>query len=133
MAKEIPENLRFPMPGKPTRTEIPGPKLDRPSREQYKQGLNEIFSGSIGDGLELDMRAETALTNIGINTIGELVQNTKTYLREITAEPSINELAIVRDELLDDVRKNSILMVKDLFPEIQYGENIKIAKNQIYF
>ena len=63
--------------------EIPGPKLDRPSREQYKQGLNEIFSGSIGDGLELDMRAETALTNIGINTIGELVQYTKTYLREI--------------------------------------------------
>ncbi|MBU0460287.1 MAG: ArsR family transcriptional regulator [Nanoarchaeota archaeon] len=38
---------------------------------------------------------------------------------------SPKKVYFVIDEPLDDVRKNSILMVKDLFPEIQYGENIK--------
>ena len=37
--------------------------------------------------------------------VGRILGRTKAYLQKITAEPSLNELAIVRDELITDVQK----------------------------
>lgn len=39
------------------------------------------------------------------SNVSGILSKAKTYLKEITAEPSLNDLAIVRDELITDVQK----------------------------
>lgn len=44
---------------------------------------------------------------------------------QVIKQFSPKKIYFVIDEPLDDVRKNSIAMIKDLFPELEYGKEIK--------
>ena len=59
--------------------------------------------------------------------VGGILQRAKIYLREITAEPSLNDLAIVRDELITDVQK----VINDSFGTSEFQSVTQGAKRTV--
>lgn len=93
--------------------------LKTPTYMRYQSPLSIMFQSQqyietkiMGAMLTKDVTAlpgAEALAGFGLRMIpkkvGGIIGRARTYLQKITAEPTLNELAIVRDELITDVQK----------------------------